>query len=120
MDLRAQAQAIKDSLSNLDRGSFRVTKKIWDDSRTMVVFGWHPHWMGELYRSYDYQLFNVVSYYSYDINPDNGAPQNSDVMAGFLGSDFVSNAHDKGCSALLSITCHGEQNVMRFLSQRAL
>ncbi|MCH2023694.1 MAG: glycosyl hydrolase family 18 protein [Saprospiraceae bacterium] len=117
MDLRAEAQAIKDSLSNLDRGSFRVTKKIWDDSRTMVVFGWHPHWMGELYRSYDYQLFNVVSYYSYDINPDNGAPQNSDVMAGFLANDFVSNAHDNGCSALLSITCHGEQNVMRFLSQ---
>lgn len=114
---RAKLKAIQDSLNNIDRKLLRVTKNVWDDSRPMIIFGWHPHWAGEIYRGYDYGLFNVVSYYSYDINPDNGSPQNSAAMAGFLESDFVSNAHDQGCSALLSVTCHGEQNVMRFLSQ---
>ena len=117
MALKAKAQRIIDSLNNLDRSKFRVTKNIWDDSRPMIVFGWHPHWLGDIYKGYDYQLFNVVSYYSYDINPDNGSPQNPEVMAKFLGSDFVETATKNGCSALLSITCHGEQNVMRFLSK---
>jgi spore germination protein YaaH/uncharacterized membrane protein len=116
MALEAKYRRIKDSIDNIDPGYLRVTKNIWDDSRPMVIFGWHPHWMGEIYRGYDYQLLNVVSYYSYDINPDNGAPQNPDVMNGFLAGDFVKTANDKGCSALLSITCHGEENVMRFLS----
>lgn len=114
---RAKLKAIQDSLNNIDRKYFRVTKNIWDDSRPMIIFGWHPHWMGDIYKGYDFDLFNVVSYYSYDINPDNGAPQNPAVMANFLASDFVSTAHKKNCSALLSVTCHGEQNVMRFLSQ---
>lgn len=114
---RAKLKHYKDSLANIDRKSFRVTKKIWDDSRPMIIFGWHPHWIGDVYKGYDYDLFNVVSYYSYDINPDNGAPQNSSVMASFLGSDFVATAHTKRCAALLSVTCHGEENVMRFLSQ---
>ena len=110
---------IQDSLNNikLQQQSQRVAKRVWDDSRPLIIFGWHPHWMGEIYRGYDYDLFNVISYYSYDINPDNGAPQNPDVMAGFLASDFVSVAHEKQVSALLSVTCHGEQNVTRFLSQ---
>ena len=116
MRLEAEYRRVKDSIDNIDPGYLRVTKNIWDGSRPMVLFGWHPHWMGEVYRGYDYQLLNVVSYYSYDINPDNGAAQNPDVMQGFLTSDFVKTANDQGCSALLSVTCHGEENVMRFLS----
>lgn len=114
---RARLKHIKDSLANIDRKAFRVTKRVWDDSRPMIIFGWHPHWVGDIYKGYDYDLFNVVSYYSYDINPDNGAPQNSGVVASFLGSDFVATAHKKRSAALLSVTCHGEENVMRFLSQ---
>jgi hypothetical protein len=114
---RAKLQAFKDSINNIDRDYFRVTKNIPDGSRPMFIFGWHPHWMGEIYRGYDYGLFNVVSYYSYDINPSTGAAQNPDVMAGFLGSDFVATAQGRGCSALLSVTCHGEENVRYFLDK---
>lgn len=114
--LRAQIQAIEDSLRNIDRKLLRQTKMIWDDSRPMVIFGWHPYWMGNLYKGYDYGLYNVVSYYSYDINPDQGGPQNPQVIREFLASDFVQTAQDQGCSALLSITCHGEENVRRFLN----
>lgn len=114
--LRAQIQAIEDSLRNIDRKLLRQTRMIWDDSRPMVIFGWHPYWMGNLYKGYDYGMYNVVSYYSYDINPDQGGPQNPQVINEFLASDFVQTAQDQGCSALLSITCHGEENVRRFLN----
>ena len=36
------------------------------------------------------------------------------------GVYFVSNAQDNGCSALLSVTCHGENNVARFLTQNPI
>ncbi len=114
--LRAQIKAFEDSLRNIDRKLLRQTRNIWDDSRPMVIFGWHPYWMGNLYKGYDYGMFNVVSYYSYDINPDQGGPQNPQVINEFLASDFVQTAQDQGCSALLSITCHGEENVRRFLN----
>lgn len=114
---RAKLKAIQDSLNNIDRKYFRVTKNIWDDSRPMIIFGWHPYWLGDIYKGYDYDMFNVVSYYSYDINPESGSPQNSTAIANFMTGEFVNTAHDKGCSALLSVSCHGEQNVTRFLSQ---
>lgn len=114
---RAKLKAIQDSLNNIDRKYFRVTKNIWDDSRPMIIFGWHPYWLGDIYKGYDYGLFNVVSYYSYDINPETGSPQNSAAMSSFMTGEFVSTAHDKACSALLSVSCHGEQNVTRFLNQ---
>jgi len=114
---RAKLKAIQDSLNNIDRKYFRVTKNIWDDSRPMIIFGWHPYWLGDIYKGYDYGLFNVVSYYSYDINPETGSPQNPAAISSFLTGEFVKTAQDKGCSALLSVSCHGEQNVTRFLSQ---
>jgi spore germination protein YaaH len=116
LKLRAEIQAFEDSLRNIDRKLLRQTRNIWDDSRPMVIFGWHPYWMGNLYKGYDYGMYNVVSYYSYDINPDQGGPQNPQVINEFLASDFVQTAQGQGCSALLSITCHGEQNVRRFLN----
>lgn len=114
---RAKLKAIQDSLNNIDRKYFRVTKNIWDDSRPMIIFGWHPYWLGDIYKGYDYDMFNVVAYYSYDINPESGAPQNPAAMTSFMTGEFVRTAHDKNCSALLSVSCHGEQNVTRFLSQ---
>lgn len=115
MERLAAAQARLDSLRRLGKDWERVTKRIWDDSRPMIIFGWHPHWMGELYKGYDYGLYNVVSYYSYDINPATGGTLNPSIMANFMQSEFVSTAHQQGCSALLSVTCHGEDNMRRLL-----
>ena len=120
LDLAARIQAYKDSIASIEAEQFRETKRTWNDARAMTIFGWHPHWMGSMFQSYNYNLYNVVSYYSYDINPDNGLPQNPEVMWDFLASNFVSNAQQNGCSALLSVTCHGENNVARFLTQNPI
>ncbi len=117
---RAKAQAFQDSINAISIEEFRVTRKVWDGSRDMILFGWHPHWMGNMYKGYNYNLLNVVSFYSYDINPDNGSSQNPEAIQAFLTGDFVQTAHDKGCSALLSISCHGEENMMRFLDQNPM
>lgn len=116
LDLRAQIKAIEDSLRNIDRKLLRETRMVWDDSRPMIIYGWHPYWMGDLYKGYDFGLFNVVSYYSYDIDPSQGGPQNPRVINQFLASEFVQTAQDQGCSALLSVTCHGENNARIFLN----
>jgi spore germination protein YaaH len=115
--LRAQREAFLDSIRSLPDDALRVTKKIWDGSRDMIVFGWHPYWVGNLYKGYNYDLYNVVSFYSYDINPYTGGSQNPEATAEFLTGEFVKTAQDRGCSALLSLTCHGEANVGQFLNQ---
>lgn len=113
--LEAKLKAIRDSLARIDSTQFREPMMIWDNSRPMIIFGWHPHWMGNAYKSIDFDLMNVVSFYSYDINPIDGTAQNPAVISSFLGSDFVPLAHEKGCGALLSISCHGQDNVTTFL-----
>lgn len=118
--LRAQREAFLDSIRSLPDDALRVTKKIWDGSRDMIVFGWHPYWVGNLYKGYNYDLYNVVSFYSYDINPYTGGSQNPEATAEFLTGEFVKTAQQNGCSALLSLTCHGEENVGQFLNQNPI
>ena len=39
---------------------------------TSEVFGWHPYWNGDAFKKYRYNLLSTISYFSYDINPENG------------------------------------------------
>ncbi|MCP4442088.1 MAG: hypothetical protein GY810_24525 [Aureispira sp.] len=117
---RERLKAIKDSLSRIDSAQFRVPRRVYDDSRPMVIFGWHQHWMGDLYKGYDYSLLNVVSYYSYDIDPEYGGATNPEVVQDFVAGDFVTTAQESGTDVLLSISLHGEENIGTFLNQNPL
>lgn len=117
---RERLQAIKDSLSRIDSAQFRVPRMVYDDSRPMMLFGWHQHWMGDVYKGYDYNLLNVVSYYSYDVDPEHGGATNPEVVKDFVESDFVSTAQEAGTGVVLSISLHGEGNIATFLDQNPL
>lgn len=117
---KERLQAIKDSLSRIDSAQFRVPRMVYDNSRPMMLFGWHQHWMGDLYKGYDYSLLNVVSYYSYDVDPEYGGATNPEVVKDFVESDFVSTAQEAGTGVVLSISLHGEDNIATFLNQNPL
>ena len=42
-------------------------------SEEYKVFGWHPHYMGTAYKSYNFQLLWGISYFSYEVNPATGS-----------------------------------------------
>lgn len=114
---RRKKQEIIDSINAQSADEARVTKRIWDDSRDMFIFGWHPYWVGSLYKGYNYSLYNVLSYYSYDINPYTGGTQNQEAVQEFLTGEFVNTVQERNGIALLSVTCHGVDNVTQFLYQ---
>ncbi|MBC6996669.1 glycosyl hydrolase family 18 protein [Neolewinella lacunae] len=108
------------SIQNLDRAKY-----ISPDGDTVVlaknvrVFGWHPHWMGEAYRTYNFKLLSHVSLFSYNINTGPGLPyDNPEVIAGWEAKDFelVKLAQADDCKVMLTITNFGIRKNQIFLS----
>lgn len=79
------------------------------------VFGWHPHWLGESFQSYNFNLLSIASFFSYDIDPKTGGNRNAEAIELWKNSAFVDSAQAHGCRALLTITNHGRNNNRLFL-----
>ena len=84
-------------------------------AQNLEVFGWHPHWMGDNWKNYYFNLLSTVSFFSYKIDPETGFPQNPSELSVWNDSDFVSTAKSNGTRVLLTISLHGEENVVNFL-----
>lgn len=73
------------------------------------VFGWHPYWMGDAYKSYRFNLLSYIAWFCYNIDPETGACDNPSVMDIWQKSGaLVDSAHQHGCKVLLTITNHTE------------
>jgi len=119
MQARLRLAAMRDSLNQIDSAAYRVPKIVRDD-QFVTVFGWHPHFNGNTYKSYNYELLTAIAYYSYDIDPYTGGYLDSNVIHDFLGGDkpedgIVPTAHENDCKVLLSISSHSEDNNATFL-----
>jgi|GEM_PF-1244262 len=83
-------------------------------AKDKYIFGWHPHWVGEAYKSYNFSLLNVIAYYSYEVDPATGDYKN---LHDWNETDLVRYAHssNKNCKVLLSISNAGEKQNDMFL-----
>jgi spore germination protein YaaH len=83
-------------------------------AKDKYVFGWHPHWVGEAYKSYNFSVLNVLAYYSYEVEPSTGDHKN---LHDWYDSDIVRYAHNqnKNCKVLLSISNIGKKDNETFL-----
>ena len=114
------------------KAGYMHQKKIKENE--VIVMTWHPTWYDKAYKEYHYDRVNVISYYSYDIDPSSGFPLNPDAVQDFLKADGMV-AHVKGrpriksygdekiikpdtsyAKILLSVSLHGEENVRTFLA----
>ncbi len=77
-----------------------------------TVFGWHPHWAGEAYISYNFSLLSIVAYYSYEINPATGGYYS---IHDWEETGLIAKAQSNKCKVLLSASCFGKDNVNKFL-----
>ena len=84
-----------------------------DDQRE--VFGWHPYWMKSKWKNYPFELLSTVSFFSYKIDPMTGECQNLELLDEWVNSDFVATAKSNETRVLLTVSCHGENNVSSFL-----
>ncbi len=111
---KLEYERMLDSMRQVDSSLYRFPKIVKDD-QFVTIFGWHPHFNGKSYKSYNYNLLTAISFYSYDIDPYTGDALDTFVINEFLGgedpsSGIVATAHSKDCKVLLSITSHSEDN----------
>lgn len=79
------------------------------------VFGWHPHWLGDSYKEYDFKVLSTIAYFSYEVDPETGTSKQIDVN-GWLTTPLIDSAHRHGCDVLLTVTNFGTEENKRFFS----
>jgi len=102
-----------DSVNNVFYKNIGSDRKLKED---VEVIGWHPHWMKDAYKYYDYNLLSMISYYSYDINPDTGESWNPDIIQQLKKSSMPDSAAAYGTKVLISVTSLGLENNEAFLN----
>jgi len=83
------------------------------------VFGWHPHWMGSAWESYDFSLLSTIAYFAYIVDPETGSYANPVQMQEWRTTALIDSAKASGTRVLLSMASHGMEDNERFLSNPA-
>ena len=90
-----------DSLNNFISRNKSCEKQTKTKDLNKTVFGWNPYWMGTAYYDYDYSLLSEVSYFSCEVNPNTGNP--NDVHY-WLTTELVDIAHANNTNVSLTVT----------------
>lgn len=132
IDLAEQRAALMARLKKqaADPARYLHQKKI--NGEEVIVFTWHPTWHQEAYKQYNYDRVNMISYYSYDVDPYTGLCLNPADILDFQKGGFLPHVRatprivnwggeperlDTSYSkALLSVSLHGEENHRIFFS----
>lgn len=83
-------------------------------AKDKYVFGWHPYWVEDAYKSYNFSVLNVIAYYSYEVESSTGDYKD---LHDWKDTKLVSYAHKKNpnCKVLLSISSIGKKENEAFL-----
>lgn len=84
------------------------------------VIGWHPYWMEDAYKYYNYDLLTMLSLYSYDIDPLTGKNRNPSMVKQAVEDSVAKfiKQQNPNVKVLLSITSFGSENNEMFLASR--
>ncbi|MCB0375947.1 MAG: hypothetical protein KDD04_08530, partial [Sinomicrobium sp.] len=105
----ARPEAFWDSLWKLSYKPYISDTK---RNKNKEIFGWHPYWMGSAYTSYNFELLSSISYFSYELNPETGAPL---TVNNWKTTRLVDMAKAYKCKVFLAVTNFGESKNQRFL-----
>ena len=86
---------------------------------SMKVFGWHPYWMGDAYKGYQYKLLTHVAWFAYNLDPATGSYTNPEVIEEWKKTELVKLAHTDSCKVLLTVTSHQLAGNKLFLDNAA-
>lgn len=79
------------------------------------VYTWYPYWMGDVWKSYDFNLISSISFLSYKIDPKTGSYLNPDQIKQWSETDLLDSAKKYETKVLLSLALEGEENHLEFL-----
>jgi spore germination protein YaaH len=79
------------------------------------VYTWYPYWMGDVWKSYDFNLISSISFLSYNIDPKTGSYLNPAQIKQWRETDLLDSAKIHKTKVLLSLALEGEENHFEFL-----
>ena len=79
------------------------------------VYTWYPYWMGDVWKSYDFDLISSISFLSYNIDPKTGSYLNPAQIKPWRETDLLDSAKIHKTKVLLSLALEGEENHLEFL-----
>jgi spore germination protein YaaH len=79
------------------------------------VFGWHPHWMRDAWKTYPFELLSTLSFFSYDLDANTGSYKNENEIAEWRRTAMIDSAKAKDVRVLLTVSSHGYKNNELFL-----
>lgn len=78
-----------------------------------VVYGWHPYWVGSAYNNYDWDLLSHFSFFSYEVNENDGEALSTH---GWSTSAAVDSALANNVKVTLCVTLFGGSDLVTFLT----
>lgn len=85
----------------------------WQRNNKQKIFGWHPHYMGSSYQSYNFHLLWGVSYFTYRVHPESGAY--TDIYD-WRTTPMIDSAQKAGTKVFLTTANFGTTNNRTFLN----
>jgi spore germination protein YaaH len=83
------------------------------------VYTWYPYWMGDVWKSYDFNLISTISFFSYNIDPKTGNYMNPAQIKQWRETDLLDSAKKYNTKVLLSLALEGEGNHLEYLNNES-
>lgn len=109
-DLKSEADWDEFNKYQPEFSAYKKTKTVLNRE----VFGWHPYWSGTMYYDYNFNLLSEVSYFSYEVNPQTGKPDNIHY---WLTTELVDVAQQSGKRVSLTATLFSQHETFFSNSQ---
>ena len=97
---------------------YRRNKKYQRIRPQYEVFGWHPYWNKDNWKSYPLDLISTIAFFSYKINPETGSYTNRENIVEWKTTELIDSAKATKTKVLLSAACTGQKEVERFLTNQ--
>lgn len=87
--------------------------------QNLTVFGWHPSWQVEAYKTYNFNLITHLSFCSYRVNPITGGYSDFKAIEEFRSknSDLIAAAKRDSCKVLLNVSNLGARSNELFFGE---
>lgn len=105
-----------DSSKNVFKRQDLFQKKLREN---VEVYTWYPYWMGDVWKSYNFDLISTISFFSYKIDPQTGSYLNPAQISQWRETALIDSAKQHGTKVLLNLALEGEKNLNEYLKNEA-
>lgn len=102
--------------ANLNKVSYSKDADTTSYNLTHEIIGFYPFWLGDVYKTYNYNLYSRLVYVGYFVDPLTG---NSKTTHNWESTEFFDYAYREGTKIDLNVALHGSEKHQLFFTNLA-